>query len=84
MLNFSYYLPTHFVFGRGAEEKAGEMTRQAGGTRVLIHYGGGSALAQRPDWQGGRFPETGRQCTLPRWAARSPIRWRRRCMRASG
>ena len=44
MLNFSYYLPTHFVFGRGAEEKAGEMTRQAGGTRVLIHYGGGSAL----------------------------------------
>ena len=24
MLNFSYYLPTHFVFGRGAEEKAGD------------------------------------------------------------
>lgn len=44
MHNFSYYLPTRFVFGRGAEEQAGEMTRQAGGTHALIHYGGGSAL----------------------------------------
>ena len=44
MDNFSFYLPTRFEFGRGAEMKAGEMIKALGGTRVLIHFGGGSAL----------------------------------------
>ena len=44
MQNFSYYNPTEFVFGRGAEEKAGEMIRKRGGTKVLVHFGGGSAI----------------------------------------
>ena len=44
MQNFSYYSPTEFVFGRGAEEKAGEMIRKRGGTKVLVHFGGGSAI----------------------------------------
>ena len=44
MLNFNYYSPTEFVFGRGAEEKAGEMIRKRGGTKVLVHFGGGSAI----------------------------------------
>jgi len=44
MKNFEYHLPTQFVFGRGAEEKAGEKLQGLGAKRVLIHYGGGSAL----------------------------------------
>lgn len=44
MLNFNYYSPTEFVFGRGAEERAGEMIRKRGGTKVLVHFGGGSAI----------------------------------------
>ena len=42
MNNFKYYAPTHVEFGKGVEEKAGELVRQFGGTKVLIHYGGGS------------------------------------------
>ena len=44
MLNFNYYSPTEFVFGRGAEERAGEMIRKRDGTKVLVHFGGGSAI----------------------------------------
>lgn len=44
MLNFTHYLPTHFVFGRGVENQTGEQIKALGGTRVLIHYGGGSAV----------------------------------------
>lgn len=44
MLNFSLYSPTEFVFGRGAEAQAGAMIKKRGGTRVLVHFGGGSAI----------------------------------------
>ena len=44
MDNFSFYIPTRFEFGRGAELKVGEMIRALGGTRVLVHYGSGSAV----------------------------------------
>lgn len=44
MKDFTYRLPTRFVFGHGAEEKAGEELSKLGAKRVLIHYGGGSAL----------------------------------------
>ena len=44
MDNFTFYSPTRFVFGKDAENQAGSLIRQCGGTRVLIHYGGGSAL----------------------------------------
>ncbi|MEE3467010.1 MAG: iron-containing alcohol dehydrogenase [Eubacterium sp.] len=42
MENFSFYAPTYFEFGRGAEAKTGELVRQFGGSKVLLHYGGGS------------------------------------------
>ena len=32
------------VFGRGAENRVGELARAFGGSRVLIHYGGKSAI----------------------------------------
>ena len=44
MQNFTFYSPTYFVFGRDAENQAGSLVKRFGGSRVLIHYGGGSAL----------------------------------------
>ena len=44
MNNFEFYSPTCFVFGKDTENQAGSLVRRFGGTRVLIHYGGGSAL----------------------------------------
>ncbi|MBO4578549.1 MAG: iron-containing alcohol dehydrogenase [Clostridiales bacterium] len=43
MDNFSFYSPTYFAFGKGAETKAGELVRRFGGSKVLLHYGGNSA-----------------------------------------
>jgi len=42
MTNFEFYSPTRFVFGRGAEEKTGALVKANGGTKVLLHFGGGS------------------------------------------
>ncbi len=44
MENFTFYSPTRFVFGKGTESQAGELVKACGGTKVLIHYGGGSAV----------------------------------------
>ena len=43
MKDFNYYAPTRVIFGRESEEKLVEQIRQYGGTKVLVHYGGGSA-----------------------------------------
>ena len=42
MLNFDFYSPTYFVFGKDRENEAGKLVRRFGGSRVLIVYGGGS------------------------------------------
>ena len=44
MLGFIYYTPTKVAFGKGSVERVGELMKQFGGTRVLIHYGGQSAV----------------------------------------
>ena len=44
MNNFDFYSPTYFVFGKDRENEAGKYVRRFGGTKVLIHYGGGSAV----------------------------------------
>ncbi|MBR5943472.1 MAG: iron-containing alcohol dehydrogenase [Lachnospiraceae bacterium] len=44
MNNFEFYSPTFFVFGKDTENKAGEYVKKFGGTKVLIHYGGGSVV----------------------------------------
>ncbi len=44
MNNFEFYSPTCFVFGKDTESKAGEYVKRFGGTKVLIHYGGGSVV----------------------------------------
>lgn len=43
MVNFEYYTPTKVVFGKDSEKQTGELVKEFGATKVLIHYGGGSA-----------------------------------------
>lgn len=43
MLNFEYYTPTKVVFGKHAEDQAGELVKSFGCKKVLVHYGGQSA-----------------------------------------
>ncbi|MGH4117413.1 iron-containing alcohol dehydrogenase [Clostridium sp.] len=42
MENFKFYAPTYFSFGKGSENDVGELVKRFGGTKVLLHYGGGS------------------------------------------
>ena len=42
MENFRFYAPTYFAFGKGSEKSIGELVKRFGGSKVLIHYGGGS------------------------------------------
>lgn len=44
MQNFSFYSPTYFAFGKDAENEAGALVKRFAGSKVLIHYGGGSAV----------------------------------------
>lgn len=44
MENFNFYSPTEFVFGRGRENECGAYVKKYGGSKVLIHYGSGSAV----------------------------------------
>jgi hypothetical protein len=44
MVDFKYYTPTEVVFGKDSEKRLAEMVRKYGGTKVLIHYGGGSVV----------------------------------------
>ena len=44
MENFIYYTPTKVIFGKDEEKKVGELVKEFGAKKVLIHYGGGSAV----------------------------------------
>ena len=44
MNNFNFYSPTYFAFGKDGENQAGSLVKRFGGTKVLIHYGGGSVV----------------------------------------
>lgn len=44
MNNFNFYSPTYFEFGKDTEKKVGKLVKQFGGSKVLVHYGGGSAV----------------------------------------
>lgn len=45
MRDFTFYCPTEIIFGAQAETKAGEAVVKHGGSRVLLVYGGKSAVA---------------------------------------
>lgn len=44
MENFDFYAPTYFAFGQEREQDCGELVKRFGGSKVLIHYGGGSVV----------------------------------------
>lgn len=44
MENFNFYAPTFFAFGKDRENDCGELVKRFGGSKVLIHYGGGSVV----------------------------------------
>lgn len=43
MKDFNFYAPTRVVFGRESEDRLPDLIKQYGGTKVLVHFGGGSA-----------------------------------------
>ena len=44
MFGFTYYSPTKVIFGKDTENQVGSLLAQYGAKKVLIHYGGHSAL----------------------------------------
>ena len=44
MIDFSFYSPTEFVFGRKTELQTGTLAKRYGATKLMIIYGGGSAV----------------------------------------
>ena len=42
MYNFNYYTPTKVAFGKNTEDQCGELVKEQGCKKVLIHYGSGS------------------------------------------
>ncbi|MCL2159309.1 MAG: iron-containing alcohol dehydrogenase, partial [Oscillospiraceae bacterium] len=43
MQSFMFYSPTEIVFGKGAEDKSGELAKKHGAKKVFVVYGGASA-----------------------------------------
>ena len=44
MDNFEFVSPTRFIFGRGVENQTGAKLAERGARKVLLHYGGRSAI----------------------------------------
>ncbi|MBR2151468.1 MAG: iron-containing alcohol dehydrogenase [Prevotella sp.] len=44
MKDFNYYAPTEVAFGKNSEEQVAQLIKKYGGTKVLVHYGGQSAV----------------------------------------
>lgn len=44
MYNFEFFAPTEVCFGKGTVDRVGEYVKKYHGTKVMIHYGGGSVI----------------------------------------
>ena len=44
MFDFKYYAPTKVMFGKDKEVLVADLIKEFGGTKVLVHYGGGSVI----------------------------------------
>lgn len=44
MKDFNYYAPTEVVFGESSEERVAQLVKKYNGKKVLVHYGGQSAV----------------------------------------
>ena len=45
---FQYLAPTKVIFGRGTEARTGALCKEAGATKVLIHYGTAGTAPKSP------------------------------------
>ena len=43
MNDFVFQAPTKVVFGKGVENQVGQLCKEQGATKVLVHFGGQSA-----------------------------------------
>lgn len=43
MKNFEYCVPTRVIFGRDTQKRVGEIVREYGFRKIMVHYGGASA-----------------------------------------
>ena len=43
MNDFTFQAPTKVVFGKGVENQVGQLCKEQGATKVLVHFGGQSA-----------------------------------------
>lgn len=50
--NFEYYSPTRVIFGKGTESETGKLVKEYGGSKVLLVYGGKSAILAHNDLTG--------------------------------
>lgn len=39
MKNFTYYTPTKVIFGQDTVSKLGQLAKESGAKKVLLHYG---------------------------------------------
>jgi len=44
MNNFLYYAPTRVIFGKDTEKEVGNLIKEFNGRKVLVHFGGNSAV----------------------------------------
>lgn len=44
MENFEFYSPTKVYFGKGQDDRVGQIVKEYGATKVFVMYGGGSAV----------------------------------------
>ena len=44
MQSFVFHTPTEISFGKGEEEKSGQLVKKYGGTKAIVVYGGGSVV----------------------------------------
>lgn len=44
MENFNFHAPTYFAFGKDRENDAGQLVKRFEGSKVLVHFGGGSVI----------------------------------------
>ena len=44
MFDFNYFTPTKVVFGKDTELQVADLIKEFGGSKILVHYGGGSVV----------------------------------------
>ena len=61
MLNFNLHTTTEIVFGKDIEEQIGPRLKELGAHRILVHFGGSSAVP-RSAGPCGKKPVCGGSC----------------------